>query len=44
MDHLVARLQPKGVLERNDPRVRTLEGLEQRVGLLHGQVPGRWSR
>ena len=29
----------KGVLERNDPRVRTLEGLEQRVGLLHGQVP-----
>ena len=37
--HLVERLQPKGVLERNDPRVRTLEGLDQRVGLLHGEVP-----
>jgi 23S rRNA (cytosine1962-C5)-methyltransferase len=37
--HLVERLKPKGVLERNDPRVRTLEGLEQRVGLLHGAVP-----
>ena len=37
--HLVARLSPKGILERNDPRVRTLEGLEQRVGLLHGEVP-----
>ena len=28
-----------GILERNDPRVRELEGLEQRVGLLHGEVP-----
>lgn len=37
--HLVGRLKPKGVLERNDPRVRSLEGLEQRVGLLHGAVP-----
>ena len=37
--HLVERLKPRGILERNDPRVRTLEGLEQRVGLLHGQVP-----
>lgn len=36
---LVERLQPKGILERNDPRVRTLEGLDQRVGLLHGEVP-----
>jgi len=39
VDHLVERLRPKGVLERNDPRVRMLEGLEQRVGLLHGEVP-----
>jgi 23S rRNA (cytosine1962-C5)-methyltransferase len=30
-----------GVLARNDPRVRLLEGLEQRVQLLHGQVPER---
>ena len=37
--HLVERLKPRGVLERNDPRVRSLEGLEQRVGLLHGEVP-----
>jgi len=38
---LVDLLRPAGILERNDPRVRTLEGLDQRVGLLHGQVPER---
>ena len=36
---LVEVFSPKGVLERNDPRVRLLEGLEQRVGILHGEVP-----
>ncbi len=36
---LVDLLAPKGILERNDPRVRRLEGLEQKVGLLHGEVP-----
>ena len=36
---LVEKLRPKGILERNDPRVRQLEGLESRVGLLHGDVP-----
>jgi 23S rRNA (cytosine1962-C5)-methyltransferase len=36
---LVELLAPKGILERNDPRVRRLEGLESRVGLLHGEVP-----
>jgi len=36
---LVELLSPKGILERNDPRVRSLEGLEPRVGLLHGEVP-----
>jgi 23S rRNA (cytosine1962-C5)-methyltransferase len=36
---LVELLSPKGILERNDPRVRALEGLESRVGLLHGEVP-----
>jgi len=30
---------PAGIVERNDPKVRLLEGLEQRVSLLAGQVP-----
>jgi 23S rRNA (cytosine1962-C5)-methyltransferase len=30
-----------GILARNDPRVRLLEGLEQRVDVLHGDVPAR---
>jgi 23S rRNA (cytosine1962-C5)-methyltransferase len=34
-------LSPEGVVERNDPRVRQLEGLEQTVGVLHGAVPER---
>ena len=29
----------KGILARNDPKVRTLEGLEQKVEVLHGEVP-----
>ncbi len=33
------RLQPAGILARNDPRVRLLEGLEQRVEVLHGEIP-----
>ncbi len=36
---LVDLLKPKGIVERNDPRVRTLEGLEQAVSVLHGEVP-----
>jgi 23S rRNA (cytosine1962-C5)-methyltransferase len=36
---LVDLLAPRGILERNDPRVRQLEGLERKVGLLHGEVP-----
>ncbi len=36
---LVEVAHPKGVLARNDPRVRTLEGLDQRVELLYGEVP-----
>jgi 23S rRNA (cytosine1962-C5)-methyltransferase len=36
---LVDLLRPAGVLARNDPRVRLLEGLEQRVEVLHGTVP-----
>lgn len=30
-----------GVVERNDPRVRQLEGLEQRVSVVYGEVPAR---
>jgi 23S rRNA (cytosine1962-C5)-methyltransferase len=29
----------KGILARNDPKVRRLEGLEQTVEILHGDVP-----
>jgi 23S rRNA (cytosine1962-C5)-methyltransferase len=36
---LVELFSPQGILERNDPKVRLLEGLEQRVGVLHGEVP-----
>ena len=36
---LVELTSARGVLARNDPRVRQLEGLEQRVELLHGDVP-----
>jgi len=36
---LVELFAPKGIVERNDPRVRRLEGLEQRVSVLYGEVP-----
>ena len=36
---LVELLSPLGVLARNDPKVRTLEGLEQKVEVLHGTIP-----
>jgi 23S rRNA (cytosine1962-C5)-methyltransferase len=39
VETLVELLHPRGVLERNDPRVRELEGLERRVSLLYGEVP-----
>ena len=34
-------LHPRGILERNDPRVRLFEGLDQRAGVLSGEVPDR---
>ena len=48
MDRLMPALVPllveltgaKGILARNDPKVRLLEGLEQKVEVLHGDVPG----
>ena len=36
---LVELLSPAGILARNDPRVRTLEGLELRVEPLDGVIP-----
>jgi 23S rRNA (cytosine1962-C5)-methyltransferase len=47
MDRLVPTLVPilveltgaRGVLARNDPKVRQLEGLEQKVEVLYGSVP-----
>jgi 23S rRNA (cytosine1962-C5)-methyltransferase len=30
---------PRGIVERNDPKVRLLEGLDQKVSLLAGEVP-----
>jgi 23S rRNA (cytosine1962-C5)-methyltransferase len=32
-------VRPRGILARNDPRARILEGLEQRVEVLSGDVP-----
>jgi 23S rRNA (cytosine1962-C5)-methyltransferase len=47
MDRLLPQLvelmvelgEPAGILARNDPRVRLLEGLERKVEVLHGDVP-----
>jgi 23S rRNA (cytosine1962-C5)-methyltransferase len=47
MDRLLPTIVPilveltgaRGVLARNDPKVRVLEGLEQKVEVLHGDVP-----
>ena len=38
---LAERLAPAGILARNDPRVRELEGLERVVEVVHGAVPER---
>ena len=36
---LVEEFRPRAVIERNDVRVRELEGLELRTGLLYGDAP-----
>jgi 23S rRNA (cytosine1962-C5)-methyltransferase len=36
---LVEILSPKGILARNDPKVRALEGLEQTVTVVYGEIP-----
>jgi 23S rRNA (cytosine1962-C5)-methyltransferase len=38
---LVEIAHPKGILARNDPRVRLLEGLPQHVEVIYGEVPER---
>jgi 23S rRNA (cytosine1962-C5)-methyltransferase len=38
-DALVELLAPRGIVARNDSRVRLLEGLEQRVEVVYGEVP-----
>ncbi len=38
-DVLVSSCQPKGIVARNDPRVRALEGLPSVVEVIYGQVP-----
>ena len=37
---LLELFQPKAVVERNDSKVRALEGLPQTVSILHGSDPG----
>jgi 23S rRNA (cytosine1962-C5)-methyltransferase len=41
VDVLIERWAPRGILARNDPKVRQLEGLESRVEVLHGDIPER---
>ena len=41
LDALLARMQPSGILVRNDARVRGLEGLESEVTVAAGEVPER---
>src|SRR5205814_8777631 len=38
---LVELIGPRGILARNDPKVRRLEGLDERVEVVHGEVPER---
>jgi len=40
-DLLVAHFHPRGIMERSDVGVRTLEGLEPRKEVLFGEVPER---
>lgn len=39
VDLLVEEFAPRGIIERNDIRVRELEGLELRSGILYGTAP-----
>jgi len=37
---LLELFRPKAIVERNDSKVRALEGLPQTISMLHGSVPG----
>ena len=39
VDLLNQQIGPRGILARNDPRARSLEGLDQRVEVVAGEVP-----
>ncbi len=39
VDLLVTLLQPLGILARNDPKIRALEGLESQVAIVYGEIP-----
>jgi len=39
VETLSALLRPKGILARNDPKARVLDGLPQEIALLQGEVP-----
>jgi 23S rRNA (cytosine1962-C5)-methyltransferase len=39
VEWLVELAQPRGILARNDPRARLLEGLEQQVAIVYGELP-----
>lgn len=41
VESLVEQLAPRGILARNDPKVRALEGLDERIDVLHGEIPER---
>jgi 23S rRNA (cytosine1962-C5)-methyltransferase len=36
---LIELLRPRGIIVRNDSRVRRLEGLPQQIGVVYGEVP-----
>jgi 23S rRNA (cytosine1962-C5)-methyltransferase len=38
-DVLIEQFAPRGILARNDPKVRRLEGLDERVDVLYGEIP-----
>jgi 23S rRNA (cytosine1962-C5)-methyltransferase len=39
VDLLVEFVRPRGILARNDPRVRRLEGLDEKIEVVFGEVP-----
>jgi 23S rRNA (cytosine1962-C5)-methyltransferase len=39
VDVLSEQWEPRGIIARNDPRVRRLEGLDERVAVVAGEVP-----